>query len=281
MSSPNPSTESTMQVIEAQRQGEGALSFTLPVNPADISKIEAVDLDLLLTTADGQQFVLPQGALLAMTQPNSAMRFANGEESLASDAIKRVGVLKPVENGSFRLAGLDFESLQAEKVQSTGFGLGQAIEDVVSKLDTSSQRMEQILQTLDQVTQASPVTKGDEPPPSTQTGVKRTTKLADPNPFASPTPGAPPKPEAQEEVPVGSPTFNLFEMMFMVPNGVRSLTLLINKKNVFFHRLYFCNPRHRNSQKWSNGVGNHQSFVHFFWNFRFDLKAHVWRCNQF
>lgn len=195
MSSPNPSTESTMQVIEAQRQGEDALSFTLPVNPADISKIEAVDLDLLLTTADGQQFILPQGALLAMTQPNSAMRFANGEESLASDAIKRVGVLKPVENGSFRLAGLDIESLEPEQVQGTGFGLGQEIQDVVSKLDTSSQRMEQILQTLDQVTQASPVTKGDEPPPSTQTGVKRTTKLADPNPFASPTPGAPPKPE--------------------------------------------------------------------------------------
>jgi Ca2+-binding RTX toxin-like protein len=195
MSSPNPSTESTMQVIEAQRQGEGALSFTLPVNPADISKIEAVDLDLLLTTADGQQFILPQGALLAMTQPDSAMRFANGEESLASDAIKRVGVLKPVENGSFRLAGLDMESLEAEPVQGSGFGLGQEIQDVVSKLDTSSQRMEQILQTLDQVTQASPVTKGDEPPPSTQTGVKRTTKLADPNPFASPTPGAPPKPE--------------------------------------------------------------------------------------
>jgi Ca2+-binding RTX toxin-like protein len=193
MSSPNPSTESTMQVIEAQRQGEGALSFTLPVNPADISKIEAVDLDLLLTMADGQQFILPQGALLAMTQPNSAMRFANGEESLASDAIKRVGVLKPVENGSFRLAGLDMESLEPEPVQGTGFGLGQEIQDVVSKLDTSSQRMEQILRTLDQVTQASPVTKGDEPPPSTQTGVKRTTKLADPNPFASPTPGAPPK----------------------------------------------------------------------------------------
>jgi Ca2+-binding RTX toxin-like protein len=229
MTSKNLSTESTMQVIEAQRQGEDALSFTLPVNAADISKIEAVDLDLLLTTADGQQFILPQGALLAMTQPNSAMRFANGEESLASDAIKRVGVLKPVENGSFRLAGLDFESLQPEKVQGTGFGLGQEIEDVVSKLDTSSQRMEQILQTLDQVTQAAPVTKGDEPPPSTQTGVKRTTKLADPNPFASPTPGAPPQPEAQEEVPVGSPTFNLFEA---TREGVKLDGALLGKTEV-------------------------------------------------
>jgi Ca2+-binding RTX toxin-like protein len=42
--------------------------------------------------------------------------------------------------------------------------------------------------------------------------VKRTSKLADPNPFASPTPGAPPEPEktTPEDLPVGTPSFKLF-----------------------------------------------------------------------
>lgn len=193
-------SSSIAQVIEPQRTQDG-VSYALPVDAAAVAKMEAVDLDLLITTTDGQQFILTQAGLLAMTQPDSVIRYAGGKEVLASEEIKQIGALKPMESNSFRLAGsfrlasLELDETENDKVNGTGFGLGQDLVDITSKLDQSTQKIEQILKSLEQSTQSAQASAGEDPPPAAQTGVKRTAKLADPNPFASPVPGAPPQPE--------------------------------------------------------------------------------------
>lgn len=210
-------SSSIAQVIEPQRTQDG-VSYALPVDAAAVAKMEAVDLDLLITTTDGQQFILTQAGLLAMTQPDSVIRYAGGQEVLASEEIKQIGALKPMESNSFRLAGgfrlasLELDDTLIDKVNGTGFGLGQDLVDITSKLDQSTQKIEQILKSLEQSTQSAQASAGEDPPPAAQTGVKRTAKLADPNPFASPVPGAPPQPEntTPEDQPVGTPSFKLF-----------------------------------------------------------------------
>jgi len=198
-------SSSIAQVIEPQRTEDG-VSYALPVDAAAVAKMEAVDLDLLITTTDGQQFILTQAGLLAMTQPDSVIRYAGGQEVLASEEIKQIGALKPMESNSFRLAGsfrlasLELDDDLVDKVNGTGFGLGQDLVDITSKLDQSTQKIEQILKSLEQSTQSAQASAGEDPPPATQTGVKRTSKLADPNPFASPVPGAPPQPENDKTI---------------------------------------------------------------------------------
>jgi Ca2+-binding RTX toxin-like protein len=200
-------SSSIAQVIEPQRTEDG-VSYALPVDAAAVAKMEAVDLDLLITTTDGQQFILTQAGLLAMTQPDSMIRYAGGQEVLASEEIKQIGALKPMESNSFRLAGsfrlasLELDDNLVDKVNGTGFGLGQDLVDITSKLDQSTQKIEQILKSLEQSTQSAQASAGEDPPPATQTGVKRTSKLADPNPFASPVPGAPPQPENENVSPI-------------------------------------------------------------------------------
>ncbi len=213
----NQESSSIAQVIEPQRTDNGVL-YALPVDAGSVAKIEAVDLDLLITTTNGQQFILTQAGLLAMTQPDSVIRYAGGQEVLASEEIKQIGALQPMESNSFRLAGsfrlasLELDDNVVDKVNGTGFGLGQDLVDITSKLEQSNQKIEQILKSLEQSTQTAQASAGEDPPPAAQTGVKRTSKLADPNPFASPTPGAPPEPEktTPEDLPVGTPSFKLF-----------------------------------------------------------------------
>lgn len=198
-------TQTPIQVIEPQRTETG-LAFELPFDAADVAKMEAVDLDLLITLQDGQQYILTQAGLLAMTQPDSVLRYAGGEEVLAADEVKTIGALQPMDAnslrlaGNFRLASVDLDENGIDRVSGTGFGLGQELVDITAKLDQSSQKIEQILESLEQATQASSLaSSGDEPPPETATGVKRLSKNTNPELYASPTPGAPPQQERTEE----------------------------------------------------------------------------------
>lgn len=198
-------TQAPAQVIEAQRTDKGA-AFELPFDAAAVAKMEAVDLDLLITLKDGQQFILTQAGLLAMTQPDSVLRYAGGLEVLAADEVKQIGAMQSMDAntlrlaGNFRLASLEMDENDVEKVSGTGFGLGQELVDITAKLDQSSQKIENMLQSLEQATQASSLaSSGEEPPPAVSTGVKRLSKNTNPELYASPTPGAPPEAVKKED----------------------------------------------------------------------------------
>jgi Ca2+-binding RTX toxin-like protein len=198
-------TQAPAQVIEAQRTDKGT-AFELPFDAAAVGKIEAVDLDLLITLKDGQQFILTQAGLLAMTQPDSVLRYAGGLEVLAADEVKQIGAMQSMDAntlrlaGNFRLASLELDENDIDRVSGTGFGLGQELVDITAKLDQSSQKIEQMLQSLEQATQASSLaSSGDEPPPAVSTGVKRLSKNTNPDLYSSPTPGTPPEKVKKED----------------------------------------------------------------------------------
>jgi Ca2+-binding RTX toxin-like protein len=198
-------TQAPAQVIEAQRTDKGT-AFEVPFDAAAVGKIEAVDLDLLITLKDGQQFILTQAGLLAMTQPESVLRYAGGLEVLASDEVKQIGAMQSMDAntlrlaGNFRLASLALDENDIDRVSGTGFGLGQELVDITAKLDQSSQKIESMLQSLEQATQASRLaSSGDEPPPAVSTGVKRLSKNTNPDLYSSPTPGTPPQEVKKED----------------------------------------------------------------------------------
>ena len=198
-------TQAPTQVIEAQRSDKG-IAFELPFDAAAVAKMEAVDLDLLITIKDGQQFILTQAGLLAMTQPESVLRYAGGLEVLAADEVKQIGAMQSMDAntlrlaGNFRLASLELDENDIDRVSGTGFGLGQELVDITAKLDQSSQKIEQMLQSLEQATQASSLaSSGDEPPPAVSTGVKRLSKNTNPDLYSSPTPGTPPQEVKKED----------------------------------------------------------------------------------
>ena len=97
------STE-TAHLIAPTTSATGEVQFQLPIDASLIASFEAVDLDLMLISTTGEKFILQQGALQAAINPASKLLFNTGESLSAADQIKRLGILKPVEGGSFRLA---------------------------------------------------------------------------------------------------------------------------------------------------------------------------------
>jgi Ca2+-binding RTX toxin-like protein len=192
----NPGVEP--RLISAVSADGAAPQFKIPFSSQAIQSVESVDLDLVLTTATGEKIILQQGALQAATQPDSKIVFQNGDSITAADQIKKLGILKPVEGGSFRLKSGDASPAVAEKVTGDAFGLGKELQDTMSQLTETSKQLEKVLQTLTTASlstttdDAKPITAG----PGTGTGVQKITPQSDK--FASPSPGSPPKLEVEE-----------------------------------------------------------------------------------
>ena len=178
------STE-TAHLIAPVTRANGDVQFQLPVDASLIASFEAVDLDLMLVSTTGEKYILQQGALQAAINPESKLLFSNGESLSAADQIKRLGILKPVEGGSFRLASASLPDTP-EKISGIEFGLGKDTQDTAAKI-------EKILQALEAATQSN---TADTPHSTTANGgTKVSSREAVADPLASPSPGAPPAPE--------------------------------------------------------------------------------------
>ncbi len=177
-----PSAEKIHQ-IQATTTPEGEVKFALPIKPELVESVEAIDLDLMLTTTSGEKYILQQGALLATTNSESKLVFSNGDAMSATDQMKRMGVMKPVEGGSFRLASA-LTPEAAEKVTGNEFGLGKDAQDTVAKI-------EKIIQSLESATQSSQNSESN----SAQGLGKNSAFKSNADPLASPAAGAPPKPD--------------------------------------------------------------------------------------
>ena len=177
-----PSADKVHQ-IQATTTPEGEVRFALPIKPELIESVEAIDLDLMLTTTSGEKYILQQGALLATTNTESKLVFSNGDAMSAADQMKRMGVMKPVEGGSFRLASALTPEM-AEKVTGNEFGLGKDAQDTVAKI-------EKIIQALETATQSSQSSDAN----SAQGLGKNSAFKSNADQLASAAAGAPPKPE--------------------------------------------------------------------------------------
>ena len=70
----------------------------------------------------------------------------------------------------------------------------------------------------------------------------------------------------------------VLKMVFMVPKGVGPNALFVHKKLLIAYRFYFRYPSQGNTEKGFYRVGYHESFIHLFWSFRTNDKAHAgWR----
>ncbi len=178
------STE-TAHLITPTTSATGEVQFQLPIDASLIASFEAVDLDLMLISTTGEKYILQQGALQAAINPASKLLFNNGESLSAADQIKRLGILKPVEGGSFRLASASLPD-SPEIISGNEFGLGKEAQDTAAKI-------EKILQALEAATQSN---TADTPHSTTANGgTKTSSREAAADPLASPSPGAPPAPE--------------------------------------------------------------------------------------
>nr|MCE2783137.1 hypothetical protein [Comamonadaceae bacterium] len=179
---PAPTAEKSHQ-IQATLTPQGEVRFALPFNPQFIENVEAIDLDLLLITASGEKYILQQGALLAVTSSDSKLIFNNGDTLLMADQMKRMGVMKPVEGGSFRLA-------HTESMKPTDTATDNSLE-LNSKAQDTAAKIETLLQSLEKATQSA--TNSDAPHVhSTMGHGKPSARSATADPLASAAPGAPP-----------------------------------------------------------------------------------------
>lgn len=146
----NANTSAPVQVVNATLNAKGEPTFNLPVDADNIRSTEVVDLDFLLVTKDGQRFLLPQGALQAASNPNSAILFKNGASVSAADQLKKTEASKPVEGGSFRINSSDLNPTKPNAPASPGddFLQGKESKDSSSEAQSVLEQLEKITQSL-------------------------------------------------------------------------------------------------------------------------------------
>ena len=108
--SAEPSQSETAQtnlaatLLQAEAIASGDVQFNIPIDSNDIAKVEIVDLDLVIVGRNGERFVLPQAALQATISPEKSIaKFKGGLSFPLADQLKKAGLVKPVEGGSYRI----------------------------------------------------------------------------------------------------------------------------------------------------------------------------------
>jgi Ca2+-binding RTX toxin-like protein len=113
-----------VKVVEMEKGPDGQLIAKVPVAASDIISVELIDIDLLLVTSSGERILLREGALLATAQNTYKIQFASGDDQAGADLYKRVGMMKPIEGGSFRLQASELEPSAPDAFSGNAIGLG-------------------------------------------------------------------------------------------------------------------------------------------------------------
>lgn len=133
------------QVVVAGPDGVG---FVLGLDLSQVQSVNVVDTDLLLITTDGTRIVLRDAALRAAVQPDLPIKL--GSQLLnAGDLFKRVGQIKPVEGGSFRLQATEL------KPQSADAASGDDLNIDSTEAKAIAQEISQATKALEKLAQAA------------------------------------------------------------------------------------------------------------------------------
>ena len=207
-----PSNNILTTLVPAEAAASGSLQFNLPIDSNDISNVEIVDLDLVIVGKNGERFLLPQAALQATLSPDKAIaKFKGGVNVPLADQFKKVGIVKPVEGGSYRIEATTIKPVPgvSDKL-GFEFNLGKEGDEVKAqeKIEQLAAKVEQISKSLQtaSLSKSEAVTgKGPGEGPGQGPGTGKTTTAA-----ASDiaTPGAPPNDKK---------TFKLEDYTYKVP----------------------------------------------------------------
>ena len=160
-----------IRVVKPDVSADGRVQFKLPIASAAILSVEVLDLDLVLVTAAGERYLLPQAALQAATSPGTtSLLYANGNTGLVADQIKKIGLIAPVEGGSYRIQASEIKPRQDAGAKSgDGFGLDKEKQDQTGQTQTeqaqesmaqASAQMQKIAQTLQNASASNAETEG-------------------------------------------------------------------------------------------------------------------------
>ena len=145
----------------------GAEGFDLNIDFSQLKSVDVVDTDMLLILNDGQRIVLRDAALRAAIQPDFVVKLGN-QALTAGDLFKRVGQVKPVEGGSFRLQATDIKPEPSEPASGDDVNLGateaQAIAQEISQAAKVLERLAQATQSA-RMSNAADTTPGMPPAP--------------------------------------------------------------------------------------------------------------------
>ena len=146
----------SVKAISPSTDSTGKISFALPIAANDIASVEAVDVDLVIVTTQGERLLLPEAAINASTAANPNVSFTAGVATDAANLFKKVGLLKPVVGGSFRLQATELKPTQPDQLSGQSIGLG---------VDESTQiqaLQNQVADLLEKVSQAQAIAKVSE-----------------------------------------------------------------------------------------------------------------------
>ena len=152
-----PSTDTQLGVyklVEPQAAANNELLYNLPINSADVVSVELVDLDLVIITANGERYVLPQAALQSTLNPEKIItKYKDGNAQPVAEQFKKAGLVKPVEGGSYRIEAASIKPVPgvSEKL-GFEFNVGKEGDDTkaqeqIEQLSNAVQQLSQSLQT--------------------------------------------------------------------------------------------------------------------------------------
>lgn len=142
------------KLVEPQAAANNELLYNLPINSADVVGVELVDLDLVIITANGERYVLPQAALQSTLNPEKIIaKYKDGNAQPVADQFKKAGLVKPVEGGSYRIEASSIKPVPgvSEKL-GFEFTIGKEGDDTktqeqIEQLSNAVQQLSQSLQT--------------------------------------------------------------------------------------------------------------------------------------
>ena len=145
-------SDQVIRLVSPETNDQGRLEFVVPVTPEALAGVEVVDVDMVLVMQSGERFVLPQAALRAMTDPTrTQLKFSDGSVVPVADELKKVGAVKPVEGGSYRIQASPIKPADGTTDESgNDFNLGK--DDVEGEV--AQQQMESLSQQIQQLSQA-------------------------------------------------------------------------------------------------------------------------------
>ena len=126
----------------------GAGGFEVNINAAQLQSVNVVDTDLLLILNNGQRIVLRDGALQAAIQPGFEVKLGN-QTLMLGDLFKRVGQIKPVEGGSFRLQATEIKPQASEPATGNDVNMG------ATEAQAITQEINQAVKVLERLAQSA------------------------------------------------------------------------------------------------------------------------------
>ena len=182
---------------QASGLGEGKttvnkMTFKLPLKQADVASVEIVDQDLVVVSVTGERFVLPFGAFNGVVNPSlTHIQFLDGDGFIA-DQFKRVGLVNPVEGGSYRLQSTTLKPMTGVfEGDGKDFSMGRDQVDPQGEQEAQEQQMQNLMAQAQTAMNAQMSQESSAAAPGTPDGRGPGTGQTTNN-LASADPGAPP-----------------------------------------------------------------------------------------